>query len=189
MQLRNKEPYHKLLKKAIKGDQTALRAVYDLLFDNVVATISTFHLSIEESEDLVQEAFIKIFRQLPRYDYRKSTLNTWSALIARGLAIKYVGKNRLDTTDLAMAKVLSIVPSQDNDHLEYSIIKYHIDKLPANYREVFILSVLEDLDHATISRRMDISISTSRVYLSRAKVQLQKELAHLRTPPLTIKSV
>ena len=182
MLLRSKGPYHHLIKRACRSDQAALREIYDLLFDNVSATVFAFNFSVEETEDLVQESFIKIFRQLPRYDHRKSKLTTWSALIARGLAIKYAGKRRLDTTDLNMAKIISVVPDNCGDHLEHAIIIDQVDRLPVQYKEVFVLAVLEDLDHATIAGQLGISPSTSRVYLARAKTQLQKKLAHLRTP-------
>lgn len=178
-----KGPHHHLIKEACKGNQASLRQVYDLLFDNVALTISSFGLSIEESEDLVQEAFIKIFKQLDRYNHRKSSLNTWSALIARGLAIKHISKNRLNTSDISKAKIISVVSQSSHDHLEYDMIIDQVEQLPLQYKQVFVLSVIQDLDHAAISRQLGISTSTSRVYLTRAKTQLQKKLAHLRVSP------
>lgn len=152
------------------------RDLYDLLFDPILNVISRFHVHSGEAEDLMQETFIKVFRNLDSYDASKGEISTWACTIAKRLTINYC--NSLYKRNLIYG-IEGIENIQDSPSLssefDWDRISVALKNVPDNYKEVFELSVYQGMKHAAIADELGISESTSRVYLSRALESLRKD--------------
>ncbi len=80
------------------GDSDAVGLLYDRYASPLYGVIFRIVQSDELAEDILQEAFIKIWRSFPQYDESRGRLFTWLINIARNLAIDYYRAIRRDPT-------------------------------------------------------------------------------------------
>lgn len=170
-----------LVEGCIKCDSKSQRALYDLLFDSVLKTISVFALGKVQTEDLIQETFIKIFNNITTYDGGKSSIVTWASVIAKRTTINHIKSSKIQLVDQDISELhqefyTTVVTSDDT---QTQLIMRSIDQLPEQYRAVFEMAIFKRMEHESIGTVLGISPSSSRVYLTRAKKMLQKEMTKL----------
>jgi len=145
---------------------------------------STF--CIEDSEDLLQEIFIKVYNSLNSFR-NESSVNTWIYKIATNAVI-----DKLKSSSYKFSKAQDGLNSKemhyDNRHLAttfetqiekaemYDCIRQFIGELTEKNRTVFVLSQYEGLTNAEISEILQISIDSVKIRLHRAKETLKTSL-------------
>ena len=124
----------------------------------------------EEANDVLQDAFIQIFRDLKNFRM-ESTLGTWMKTIVVRAALKRL-RNRLEFQPMEDPSIY-LLPDHfihmDSEYLEKAILA-----LPDGYRTVFLLVEVEGYSHKEVARMLDISEGTSKSQLSRAKKLLRE---------------
>lgn len=130
----------------------------------------------ESAKDILQEALIKILKALPKYQER-GTFEAWMKRITINTALKYFDKSSFKNEvyileDQNEKNVLPDVYSQ----LGAEELMALINNLPHGFREVFNLFAIEGFSHKEIGELLDISESTSRSQLTRARSLLKKQL-------------
>lgn len=128
-----------------------------------------------EADDILQESFIKVFRNLNSYKDQGS-LGGWIRTITVNTAIQFYRKRMVLTqhmNDLALEADVqgSIEPF---DTIDLDILQQKIQELPDGYRIVFNLYAVEGFTHKEIGELLEISEGTSKSQFSRAKKILQK---------------
>lgn len=144
----------------------------------------------ETIEDLLQEIFIKVYKNLNDYDDQFS-FSSWIYRIAHNVTVSHLrdGKNKmklLSIEDEDFAKnFIEFLPAavdlpKDFDRKDLSK-KVHkaLMKLPDKYREVLVLFYLEDKSYKEISDILERSINSISVLINRAKLKLKPELEFL----------
>lgn len=171
----------RIIEGCIQCDPLSQRNLYDLLFDNILRTVSSFHLSKVETEDLIQESFIKIFNNIKSYDSTKSQIQTWANIIAKRITLNHIQAKKIEIVDQDISELYQefYATVEDSDPKETHLILSAIESLPNQYKEVFEMAVFQGMEHKNISERLGISASSSRVYLTRAKKILQKDMTKL----------
>ena len=145
------------------------------------------HFSIEDSEDLLQEIFIKIYKSLSSFR-GDSSLNTWIYKIATNAVIDKIKSNthkfnklhielnptnqHYNNTHFATTFEKQIEKKEMND-----CIRQFIDQLTDKNRTVFVLSQYENLNNKEIAEILDISIDSVKIRLHRAKESLKTTLS------------
>jgi RNA polymerase sigma-70 factor, ECF subfamily len=162
---------------------------YTEIYNNYSAKIlrylnSTF--SIEDSEDLLQEIFIKVYKSLNSFR-NESSVNTWIYKIATNAVIDKLKSNSYKFSK-AQDELNSKELHYDNRHLMktfdiqiekaemYDCIRQFIKELTEKNRTVFILSQYEGLTNAEISEILQISIDSVKIRLHRAKETLKTSI-------------
>ncbi|NUN69631.1 MAG: sigma-70 family RNA polymerase sigma factor, partial [Bacteroidetes bacterium] len=84
------------IRKALKGDQTAYRAILKKYHDQVYNLLYRMVHDKDEVEDLTQEAFIKAFNSLKNFN-EEFAFSTWLYKIATNNCIDYIRKKKLAT--------------------------------------------------------------------------------------------
>ena len=127
----------------------------------------------DEALDILHEGFIKVFRNISKYKAGTS-LSAWIRRIMINTSIDYYRKkSRRRTDDLDQAYDLSdSAPDAVSICSEKEILEC-IQKLSPAYRTVFNMYVIEGYSHKEIADRLDISESTSRSNLVKARLKLQ----------------
>ena len=151
-------------------------------------------LDSESIEDILQEAFIKIYVNLNGYDPNHS-FSSWAYRITHNEAVDYLRKNKkvttvpLETEDEESANLIEILKSEIDVAEEISRkdlverIRKAISMLPDKYREVLILRYMEDMNYEEISDVLRMPMGTVATTINRAKAKF-KEIAtkmHLNT--------
>lgn len=140
-------------------------------------------LSTEDTEDLLQEVFIKIYQKLNEYDERLK-FSSWVYRIAHNLVIDHFRKinarpktNALEDEEWEKLIIASV-------HIEKEImnkdcverIKKCIQDLPLNYREVLILRFIEEKEYEEIMDILKKPKGSVATLIARGKEMLIKNM-------------
>jgi RNA polymerase sigma-70 factor (ECF subfamily) len=148
-----------------------------------------------ETEDLIQEVFIKVNRSLPRFK-GESQLSTWIYRIATNAALdrlRSASFRRNVQTQVPGSAIAATTPDIEDKNVwsdektplvdqqlirkeMNDCIKDFIEKLPENYKTVLVLCELEELKNKETANILGISIETVKIRLHRARKKLKKEL-------------
>lgn len=151
-------------------------------------------LDTESIEDVLQEAFIKVYVNLNDYDPNYS-FSSWAYRITHNEAIDYLRKNKkvvtipLETDDQESANLIEVLKSEIDVAEEVSRkdlverIRRAISMLPDKYREVLILRYMEDMNYEEISDVLRMPMGTVATTINRAKEKFKQiaEKMHLNS--------
>lgn len=130
-----------------------------------------------DAEDVLQNAFIDVFRGLKSYN-GKSTLGAWIKRIVVNSNIDFLKKRRLYFEEIDdRLEVNAEVESNQVPAYDVAMVKHNICLLPDGYRVVFSLYLLEGYDHKEIAQILGITEATSKSQYSRAKKKLKELIA------------
>lgn len=163
-----------------EGDQKAQFQVYKLYYKAMYNTSLRIVNDSMEAEDVMQEAFLSAFEKI----------NTYSGTVSFGAWLKRIVVNRsLDALGRRKAIFEELdsytgIRDDSNEDAEYwketetrvEEVKAAIERLPGGYRVILSLYLIEGYDHDEIAEMLNISSSTSRSQLSRAKQKLVSEM-------------
>ncbi len=145
----------------------------------MLLTVSRRYTPINaDAEDVLQDAFIKIFGAIRQFDSNRGKLETWMRKIVINTALKRLNKKCFThekTVDQFME--IQLLPSV-YEHLQAEDVMALVNTLPDGYRQVFNLAVVEGYPHTEIAKMLGIEPATSRSNLSKAKKLLRKKLSN-----------
>ncbi len=144
------------------------------------------------AEDLAQEVFVKIDRELQNFR-GESQLSTWIYRIATNTALDrrrssaFKQKNREQAASdfiEKMAAVKGVWSGEKRSEVDQQLIRQemndcirkYIDELPEQYRAVIVLSEVEGFKNREIAEILQISIAAVKIRLYRARKKLQEKL-------------
>ena len=131
----------------------------------------------QEAEDLLQDGMIVIYRDL--YQYKPiGALGAWLRRVMVNVCLQHLRKKHRIIPTSSIDNFGDRFEADENlfsRFREKALIKM-IQKLPAGYKMVFNLYVIEGYSHQDIADMLGISINTSKSQLSRAKATLRKLL-------------
>lgn len=129
----------------------------------------------ENAEDLLQETYIKVFKNIKKYDSKKSEAS-WIYTIARNTLVDFYRKrNGKGGTELDDYYLPS--GGKGSEEIDNSIlIRNAIKKLVKKRQEVIVLYYFQQLSYKEISEVLECSINTVKSRLSRAKSDLKEIL-------------
>ncbi len=129
-----------------------------------------------DSEDAVQNALIRISRQVKCLPENETALRAYVLTAARNAALDLLPKQRRETD---IEDVIAPAPDDLFAQLaasqDYGRLLSTIKHLPLKYREVLMLRYVQDLETKQISRLLNRSKATVQKQLARAKALLAKE--------------
>lgn len=161
----------------IRQERWAQQQVYEEHFGRMMGICSRYAGSRDEALDLLHEAFIKVFQNIVRYKPGTS-LGAWIRTIVVNTCIDYYRRNaRRRTEDLdSLHTISSDEPSVLSNLTEREILDA-VQQLSPAYRTVFNLYVVEGYSHKEIGDTLNITESTSRSNLVKARLKLQEHFA------------
>lgn len=144
------------------------------------------NLDAETIEDVLQEVFLKVYKNLNDYDDSFS-FSSWAYRIAHNEAISFYRKaesrpKTVNPENDEGVDYLNIVPSDINlrtDYLKKELankVKQIINQLPEKYRTVLVLKFLEEKSYEEVSDILHIPMGTVATQINRAKAHF-KEMA------------
>jgi RNA polymerase sigma-70 factor (ECF subfamily) len=142
-------------------------------------------VSSHDREDILQDVFIKIYRNINDYD-DKLVFSSWIYRITHNYMIDWYRKNKKHISislDADESKLIHILEDENNkidnqtlqDREDLDLIKKAIQKLSADYQEILILKFFEDKTYEEISDILKISTSSVGVKINRAKKLLKQK--------------
>lgn len=166
-----------LIDRCIKGDAKAQKSLYDTYSRKMMGVCMRYcGNDREQAEDLLQDGFIKVFTSIKNYQY-KGSFEGWIRRIMVNVSLDWIrGKDILKG-----AEELEAITSQHEnytavDNISAKELMEIIAQLPTGFRTIFNLYAVEGYTHKEIAKQLNITESTSRSQLTRAKQLLQKKL-------------
>jgi len=164
-----------LARRAATGDRPAQRALFLEQRANVHRALFRILGSNRELEDLLQDAFIAIYRALPSFR-GESTLSRWCQTIAIRVAYLTISRRRPPTVDLSLveetvaggADVLRQVQVREAARRLYAAL----DRIEAKQRIAFALAVIDGKPLAEVAELTDSSVFAVKTRVWRARRDL-----------------
>jgi len=170
------DSYGSLVQECLDGVPTAQRALFNRLLPYLKSAVRRYIWSETDVQDVLQEAFIRIFRNLDQFDQTKGQVYTWARKIAVNVAITEGIKeskrmSRLDSNSVTQEHEF-YSDAQEHDvlrKLDLESLLQRLQLMPRiNYNVLFLYAV-DGYSHDEIAAMMDITAVMSRKRLSRAK--------------------
>ncbi len=165
-----------LLDGCKEGDQKAQFQIYKLYYKAMYNTSLRIVNDTMEAEDIMQESFLSAFEKIETYSGTVS-FGAWLKKIVINRSLDALGKRKAVFEDIdSHVGIRDESPEENirNEEVDVRVeeVKEAIEKLPDGYRVILSLYLLEGYDHDEIAEILNISSSTSRSQLSRAKQKL-----------------
>jgi RNA polymerase sigma factor (sigma-70 family) len=164
-----------LIKACLANDRLAQRDMYERYSKAMYTIAYRITGEFESANDVLQEAFVKVFRALPRFR-QESTLGAWIKTIVVRTALTHIKKQKY-TEPLDYRAEQQTVNWGTRLDVEY--LEKAIKALPDGYRAVFVLIEVEGYAHKEVAEMLDISVGTSKSQLFYAKKRLRETIEKL----------
>ncbi|MFO8087560.1 MAG: sigma-70 family RNA polymerase sigma factor [Bacteroidales bacterium] len=170
----------KILKGCRQGKSKAQKALYDRHAKAMLGVCLRYVKDKSEAEDILQEGFIKVFKNLDKYN-GKGSLTGWIYRIMVNTALNYLrSKNKVQFVEYDE----DIPDTYNDDTVEVGYTRNQfmnaIQSLPDGYRIVFNLYIIEEYKHREIAEQLGISINTSKTQLAKARKMLKEKLTAIK---------
>ncbi len=173
-----KESSEKRLKACIKGNRKAQQALYEEYKNAMFAVCLRYGKSREDAEDMLQDGFIKVFRDLHQYK-PIAPLGAWIRKVMVNTALEHVRSAKRKIVTHAYDGLVLNQSGEQESELDARHLTLIIQSLGDEYRLVFNMFAIEGYSHAEIAEKLEISESNSKVRLTRARKMIQEMLEKL----------
>lgn len=165
-----------------EGEDTARRELYDRYAARLLAVCLRYSGDRATAEDLMHDAFLKIYGAFDRFSYRgPGSLRAWMERIAVNVALEWLrNRNKLNFRTLDEGRVLPDVPEPDPSEvarIPRDVLMGFVSELPDGYRTVFNLYCIEGYSHRDIAQMLGINEKSSSSQLFRARTLLARRIA------------
>ena len=182
-----------LVKQYIQGNESCLEMLIkrhkDRLFTTIILIVKDSYIA----EDIFQETFIKIIKNLKAGKYNEEgKFLPWAARIARNMAIDFFRKTKrmptiTDSSGQDVFRTIKIKTENREQQIirseKESLVRAAIDKLPPEQRQVLILRHYGDLSFKEIAKMTDVSINTALGRMRYAITNMRKAMANSSFQP------
>ena len=158
----------------MKANPYAQKALIKLFLGFVKSISLRYVTNREESEEILNDVFLKVFNNLHKYDPTQP-FKAWLRTIVVHTAIDYYRKNQKYQLQIDIDEIDAVDFNPDIiSKISSEEIMTMIQQLPPAYRMVFTLYVVEGYNHREIADLLNIKEGTSKSNLQDARKKLQK---------------
>ena len=176
-----------LLDRIAAQDDSALRQLYERTASPLLGLALRILRNRHAAEDVLQEAFLSIWRGAGNYRASLSPPMAWLGLIVRSRALDALRKRSSDRADLMneLDEVLSETlegdspnPMDSADASEQAFALHHcLGKLEHQHRQAVSLAYLRDLSHSELAAQLQLPLGTVKTWIRRGLEQLRRCMA------------
>lgn len=164
------------IQQVLAGDKQAFAPIINKYKNQLYATILRMTRNPQDAQDLVQDAFIKVYRNLDKYD-GSGAFGGWLYRVAINHCMDEFRKKSYSTIQIEVdeAKVVN------REHPEVVFLKKEksrqlerlIATLPEDERLIILLRYINEMSYEDIGELMNVPLSTVRNKLHRAKKKMR----------------
>ena len=179
-----------LLARCAQGDEAAFAQVYSLTCGKLLAVCRTFFSQrgahSGEAEEVLQEAYLRIWRSSPQYSPSRGRPMTWMITVARNAAIDRLRQTRQEravTVDCEGAEESAQLAEQDGwqqTPAERCEISHDMERglceLEDGPRKAITLAFYLGYTHEELAQELDVPLGTAKSWIRRGLVKLKAGL-------------
>lgn len=172
-----------IIQGCLKNNRRAQEELYKRYYPAMMALCLRYLRDRRDALEVLNDALLKVFKQMGRFDPTKAALYTWMRAIVINTALDALRRQKA-LRDREMMPEEEEQPGVDNKaiaKLSGNELLGVIRQLPATTRTVFNLYVIDGYAHKEIGALLSISEGTSRWHLNDARRQL-KMILNLMEP-------
>lgn len=165
------------------GSDAARRELYDRYAGRLLAICMRYAGDRATAEDLMHDAFLKIYGAIGRFTYRgPGSLRAWIERITVNVALEWLrSRNRLGSVPLDEGRAAGGVAepepaAEEIARVPREVLLRFVGELPDGYRTVFNLYCMEEYSHREIAELLGINEKSSSSQLSRARSILSRKV-------------
>jgi RNA polymerase sigma factor (sigma-70 family) len=171
-------------KEIIEGcknnDRKAQEQLYMKYAPMLLGVLIRYSRNMEEAEDILHEAFIKVFKRIHQYR-KEGSFPGWLRRIMVNQALRHYKETSDHFRNLELKENIGndiSVKPDNSPYISRDELLKAIQNLPDGARTIFNLYAIEGYKHKEIAEMLDISDSTSKSQYARAKKYLQHFLSN-----------
>lgn len=167
-----------LIKKAAKNHRDAQHALYEMHAPKMLSVCRYYIKDVHQAEEVMLNGFFKVFTQLKTFK-SEGSFEGWIRRIMIRESISFLRKKKQLEFAAENMEAYEKPFNYTNTEFDVEQIQLLIDKLPDGYRMVFIMYAIEGYRHSEIGKMLDITESTSKSQLFKARKLLQEQIKQL----------
>ena len=185
-----------LVRRCMAGDQQAWQQLVVTQHRRIYAICYRFTGSASDAQDLTQDVFLKLYRNLDTFNAERGSFQTWITTLARNLLVDHFRRTRLerasDSLDASLTedvdgpsmadRLADPRPSQESHAAGLELkakIQDALAQLSPELREAVVLRDLEDMDYKDIAQVLRIPEGTVKSRISRGRGELARLLKRI----------
>jgi RNA polymerase sigma factor (sigma-70 family) len=176
-----------LIERVATKDTNALRELYDATSSKLYAVAMRVVGNTEHAEDVLQEAYLNIWRIAVDYRASLSPPMAWMGVVVRSRALDFLRKRKVERAlvgpemDEQLANALdSDTPTpMDTSMASEQAWALHecLRKIEAKPREVLTMAYFRDLSHGELAEQLRLPLGTVKTWIRRSLEQLRSCMA------------
>lgn len=169
-----------LIRRACEGNAMAQERLFKRHAPKMLSVCRQYIPELQRAEEAMCNGFLKVFKNLKSYR-GEGSFEGWVRRIMVRECISYLRSDvKMYFKDLTEITAVSGYYTMEGS-LEAQDIQHMIDELPPGYRSVFVLYAIEGYKHQEIAEMLNISESTSKTQLFKARKKLQENLMEINS--------
>jgi RNA polymerase sigma-70 factor (ECF subfamily) len=168
-----------LVEKCLRGDNEAFAELISRYKRLIYSVAYKFSRDSEDVNDMAQEAFIKIYKSLSRYD-DKYKFSTWSVKVATNICLDQLRRKRYNSVSLdEIENFMGTNNSPEEYYLrkeKTQVLRDAIDGLPEIYRVPIVMYHQKGMSYKEIAEQLDKPMSIIKNRIFRARNTLKENL-------------
>ena len=163
------------------GDQRALGELYDRYTPLVYPVILRILRSTSEAEDVLQEAWLQVWRRVVTYDPRRGTVAAWLLTVARSRALdryrSLSSRKRAENEENVEPQPAAPDPAALSLHSEWhERVQAALGSLHPKQREVLEIAYFEGLSQTEIAEKLGSPLGTVKSWTRQGLMRLRELL-------------
>lgn len=167
-----------VVEACIREERVAQRQLYEQFAGKLFAVSLRYMKSRDEAQDVLQDAFIKIFKNLNAFRF-DCPLEAWLKRIVINTALKAIQKRgQMPSIDIVdyQGELDKSPGNLGLENLQMETLLGLINELPEGCRAIFNLYAIEGFKHQEIAELLNITEGTSKSQFSRARMLLMEKI-------------
>jgi len=165
-----------IIEGCLHGNEQSQQRLYAYYYGFGLNIALRYSKNRREAEEIFNDAFLKVFKNLDKYDPQYS-FRAWLRRIIANAAIDYFRKYQRNKINFSSNELPIDLGSNEDPFLNINPtddVLPIVQQLSPAYRMVFNLYVMEEYKHHEIASLLNITVGTSKSNLARAKVKLRE---------------
>ena len=166
-----------LIEECIKGNEDAQKELYSKYAQKLYAICNRYSDNYQAAEDILQDSFICIFDNLKSFRSQGS-FEGWMKRITINTALQSLKKKKIISVSIDNEEHCQDITCDEDifSKLSSKDIIAIIQLIPAGYRDVLNLFIIDGYSHKEIAKMLDITEANSKLRLNRARNILKEKL-------------
>ena len=169
-----------LINGCIDNDRKSQERLYKQFYVTMMSLCMRYTHNENDAIEVLHNGFLKVYRNMHRFDPLKASLYTWIRSIMIHSAIDFIRQNVKHSRQVELDQATEpYIDSEAVNKLNAQELLFLVRKLPPATQSVFNLYIIEGFTHKEIGTMMGISEGTSKWHLSEARRLMRKLLKTL----------